>query len=280
MPCASGWTKFDHTCRCYKYVDTKGTWADARILCQTQSLNADLVTIPDQITNAFLTTLTTERAWIGGRKNSNDLWQWIDGTPWNGDYCSWGWGEDEPNNLGGKEDFIVFNWGIAGRWNDIAGTESYSALCQYNLSTRLLTTVQRDSFFFDWCGKNGCNIENDSGIILRQKVSSSRRGRNDPCADLRLNEQNRLRYTLTACQDLLKPLCMKGNPKISRELKSSEKFKVKRRLKKLKKTRLSQKQERLRRAKRRKQMKRQSRQENSSPVEMCATAGDTKKDFI
>ena len=41
-------------------------WTDARAFCQaTAPYNGDLASVPDQATNDFLTTLTTERVLIG-----------------------------------------------------------------------------------------------------------------------------------------------------------------------------------------------------------------------
>ena len=49
----------------------------------------DLVSIPDQATNDFITSLSSDTAWIGASdEGSEDVWKWSDGTPWS--YESWG----------------------------------------------------------------------------------------------------------------------------------------------------------------------------------------------
>ena len=62
--------------------------------------------------------------------------------------------------------------------------------------------------YFGWCEEEGCDTGASSPFILRQKVSPSRRRQAivDGCADLRLTESNKLKFTLVDCNDKRKPL--------------------------------------------------------------------------
>ena len=138
--------------------------------------------------------------------------------------------------------------------------------------------------YFDWCDKEGCDKENvasENSYILRQKVSPSRRRQAivDGCADLKLTESNKLKYTLTECDRKRKPLCLRGDPIINNQRK---RMKKKRNRKKQRKEDLRKKQIRgksqwrnIHRNKKRKG-RQLLRQENSPPVEMCATSGRNK----
>ena len=45
----------------------------------------------------------------------------------------------------------------------------------------------------------------------------------DGCADLRLTESNKLKFTLVDCNGTRKPLCMRGDPIINNEVKRLKK---------------------------------------------------------
>ena len=92
--CAVGWAHFPHTGRCYKHFSEEKLWPDARDFCAREAPGGggDLVSIPDQATNDFITSLSSDTAWIGASdEGSEDVWKWSDGTPWS--YESWGRGE-------------------------------------------------------------------------------------------------------------------------------------------------------------------------------------------
>ena len=110
------------------------SWAEARSSCQANApQNGDLASVPDQATSDFLSTLTTEIAWIGGHWTEEDGWTWSDGTPWGFE----SWHPGEPNNWGGiPEDYIATNFGSAGEWNDfpMEGSTAHPVvgfICQY-----------------------------------------------------------------------------------------------------------------------------------------------------
>ena len=66
--------------------------------------------------NNFLTTLTQDRAWIGGMKIHGN-WQWTDGSTWG--YTNWA--QNQPDDAHGGQDRTQFNWGGTGKWDDVSG---------------------------------------------------------------------------------------------------------------------------------------------------------------
>ena len=94
--CEKGWTFLEHSGHCYKYLDTNSTFRDAVGNCQsdaTSNPTANIASIPDNITNEFLATLTSKEAWIGGYilTKSNGEKEgpvfWLDGS--NTSYTNW-----------------------------------------------------------------------------------------------------------------------------------------------------------------------------------------------
>ena len=139
--------------------------------------------------------------------------------------------------------------------------------------------------FFDWCEKEGCDDGGtETPYILRQKVSTSRRRQAsvDGCADLKLTDANKLKYTLIDCDAKRKPLCLRGDPVIN----SSRRMKKKRKKHKQRKKDLRMKQikgksqwrKMLRKKKRRGRQLLLLRQESCPPMEMCATVGRFQKE--
>ena len=87
--CASGWVFHAYSGKCYRHISAKMDWNDALESCKSANINRkiSLASIPDSITNKFLTTLTQERAWTGGFKKSDGTWAWSDGAQWG--YTNW-----------------------------------------------------------------------------------------------------------------------------------------------------------------------------------------------
>ena len=97
------------------YLTTATTWTDAQ--AQAQAMGGNLVTINDAAENQFLVNAFggSELFWIGLNDVAQEgVFKWINGEPVT--YTNWNSGE--PNNYG-NEDYVHFNWGSSGRWNDI-----------------------------------------------------------------------------------------------------------------------------------------------------------------
>ena len=137
-PCDSGWKFSEHTNLCYKFIEVKTSWDNALISCKEAIDNptANLASIPDLSTNAFLARLTNSDTsyWIGGFKSSGGDWAWSDGTEWNFD----NWGPEEPSS-GDAESHTIFARGI---WSSVVTVDQlFSPLCQYDINEGKTTTT-------------------------------------------------------------------------------------------------------------------------------------------
>jgi len=130
--CESGWTFSAITRKCYKVITSPKFWDDARSDCRSVS-GGELASVTSSQINDFLRTLTKSLSWVGGYRSGSN-WLWTDGSSFS--YTNWS--ENEPNNAGGQEDKIVFNW-FGNQWNDSPGEFKYPYICQRSgadLSTR------------------------------------------------------------------------------------------------------------------------------------------------
>ena len=101
------------------------SWAAARSVCAEHQ--GDLASVPDQITNDFLSSLSTASAWLGGSAaDSEGGWTWSDGTPWG--HTNWSPGHGQPHNQAGDQDYLVLEQS-SGLWYDEGNPEQF--ICQY-----------------------------------------------------------------------------------------------------------------------------------------------------
>ncbi|XP_063353643.1 C-type lectin domain family 17, member A-like [Pelmatolapia mariae] len=123
--CPAGWSKFNHSC--YLLSERSGSWDAARRDCRDRG--ADLVVINSPEEQTFLSTITTENAWIGlNDKEQEGTWKWVDGTPLTLMY----WATTQPDN-GGKQDCAYVRKDERRSWDDdgdstIAAISSLKAL--------------------------------------------------------------------------------------------------------------------------------------------------------
>ncbi|XP_058474867.1 ladderlectin-like [Solea solea] len=126
--CPSFWFSFDG--RCYKYVSTRLSWADAELYCVSQGAN--LVSIHSEGENNFVRSLIRNfdhadgATWIGltdAHKEGN--WMWSDGYAVT--FTQWLVGE--PNNAGGREHCVHINWITPLKWNDYPCTYTFPSVC-------------------------------------------------------------------------------------------------------------------------------------------------------
>ena len=87
-----------------------------------------MVSIHDEETNSFIQKLTNEIIWLGGYRqvDGKNIWGWTDGSTWT--YSKWTKGQ--PDDHSGVEDYLDFNWGGAGFWNDRSQESKLSFVCQ------------------------------------------------------------------------------------------------------------------------------------------------------
>ncbi|XP_073319112.1 lactose-binding lectin l-2-like [Pagrus major] len=126
--CPMFWYSFNS--RCYKYVATPLTWADAELYCLSEGAN--LVSIHSLEEQDFVKSLIknfdhTERpTWIGlSDIHKEGRWMWSDGSVV--DFVFWRKGE--PNNHGGHEHCVQNNYGTDLEWNDGQCSDTISSVC-------------------------------------------------------------------------------------------------------------------------------------------------------
>ncbi|XP_035537330.1 lactose-binding lectin l-2-like [Morone saxatilis] len=115
--CPMFWWSFNG--RCYKYVATRMSWADAELHCRSQ--RANLVAIHSLQEHNFVNSLiknfdpAQQWTWIGlSDIHKEGRWMWSDGSAL--DFVLWRKGE--PNNHKGREHCGHTNLGSELQWND------------------------------------------------------------------------------------------------------------------------------------------------------------------
>ncbi|XP_069098483.1 lectin-like [Pleurodeles waltl] len=133
--CTPGWDC--HFNSYYKYIPNAMRWIDAEFYCQKLYPSAHLASIHSEDENDFLKKITFKKTnsypliWVGGSDCYKDRsFVWTDGSSW--DYQNWRHGE--PNNNGGREACLNFNFATAGLWNDEYCEKMFPFLCKYTTS--------------------------------------------------------------------------------------------------------------------------------------------------
>ncbi|XP_059205968.1 galactose-specific lectin nattectin-like [Centropristis striata] len=128
--CPMFWYSFNG--RCYKYVATRMSWADAELHCVSQ--RANLVSIHSRDENNFVKSLIKNfdpvegRTWIGlSDIHKEGRWMWSDGSVVN--FLLWNAGQ--PDNAGGNEHCGHKNFGAALKWNDLPCSHTNTFVCAY-----------------------------------------------------------------------------------------------------------------------------------------------------
>ena len=159
--CENGWTKPSLISRtCYRLFSSKVTWDEARLYCQ--NLKAELASVTSSITNKFLTTLTHNQCWIGGYKDGS-TWQWTDGSTW--EYTNWSNGQ--PDNLGGKQDKLQFNFGGLGKWDDVEGDHYKPGLpfiCEKQSGSIGYSNEMYS--YHESCAQSNKNVDNQKTMLI------------------------------------------------------------------------------------------------------------------
>jgi hypothetical protein len=110
----------------YAYLSTPKQWTEAKPYAE--SLGGHLVTVQSAAEASFVRTLGGDTCWIGlfqdraapGYSEPSGGWRWVTGEPL--DFTFWrvntNGQSNEPNNLGGNEDFVHLD-ANATTWNDL-----------------------------------------------------------------------------------------------------------------------------------------------------------------
>ncbi|XP_059205977.1 lactose-binding lectin l-2-like [Centropristis striata] len=125
--CPLFWHSFNG--RCYKYISTHLTWADAELYCVSEGAN--LVSIHSLDENTFVNAVIKNSdpaqgmTWIGLSDTQKEGgWMWSDGSAVK--YFLWDAGQ--PNNAGG-EHCVHKNHGTYLRWNDLKCSNALPFVC-------------------------------------------------------------------------------------------------------------------------------------------------------
>ncbi|XP_069075003.1 lectin-like [Pleurodeles waltl] len=117
----------------YKYIPISKTWVEAEIYCQSLVPGAHLASVHSLEENDFIQQLVLDSArgnpqiWIGASDCYKDrTLMWTDGSLW--DFQKWYQGE--PNNSGGREPCLQFNFARPGMWNDEKCSGSMPFVCK------------------------------------------------------------------------------------------------------------------------------------------------------
>ncbi|XP_078542296.1 lectin-like [Lissotriton helveticus] len=117
----------------YKYIPTSQTWVEAEIYCQSLTPGAHLASVHSLEENNFIQQLVLTSAkgnpyvWIGGSDcHKKRVFMWTDGSLW--DFQKWK--PHEPNNSGGREPCLQFNYDKPGMWNDEKCSGSMPFVCK------------------------------------------------------------------------------------------------------------------------------------------------------
>uniref|UniRef100_A0A8C2CB30 CD209 antigen-like protein E n=1 Tax=Cyprinus carpio TaxID=7962 RepID=A0A8C2CB30_CYPCA len=103
------------------------SWSDSRQYCRERG--ADLVIINTEEKQRLMSSLVSERAWIGlSDKVSEGNLTWVDNSPLNQGF----WFEGEPNDEDGNEDCVeimAFS-SILNNWNDLPCSSKRKGICE------------------------------------------------------------------------------------------------------------------------------------------------------
>ncbi|XP_075962148.1 ladderlectin-like [Anarhichas minor] len=126
--CPMFWYSFNN--RCYKYVATDMTWADAEIHCVSQGANlVSIHSLEEQNFVKFLIKnfdLAEARTWIGLSDTQKEgAWMWSDGSAVSFVY----WSNGQPDNYKGNEDCVATNYPKGLKWNDSVCSHTFPSVC-------------------------------------------------------------------------------------------------------------------------------------------------------
>lgn len=131
LECYEGWSEFNNSC--FKFIEEKHQWQEAREVCQTKS--SDLASIHSIDEYKFVLNLTLNMnellyVWLGGHDLLNEGgWEWSDGTQW--DYELEQFTQDGME----KQNCLAFDLQPSGLenisyWLDKGCYMEYSAVCR------------------------------------------------------------------------------------------------------------------------------------------------------
>ncbi|XP_056255080.1 lactose-binding lectin l-2-like [Seriola aureovittata] len=130
--CPVFWFSFNG--RCYKYIATRLTWADAELHCVSEGAN--LVSIHSLVEDDFVKSVIKNfdvaegYTWLGLSDTQKEGgWMWSDGSAVNFKL----WAPGEPNHAQENEDCVHNNVDNNKKWNDAPCSYTYPSVCAYRI---------------------------------------------------------------------------------------------------------------------------------------------------
>lgn len=117
----------------YKIFYDTLTWEEAKAACEAKGGHLATITSEEEQQKLNLYNAGNHNLWIGGYKNADGQWCWVNGEPWTYE----NWGDGEPNNSSN----VVAGESCVGmwpeKWNDLANSNTYEQsgyICEWEAS--------------------------------------------------------------------------------------------------------------------------------------------------
>lgn len=117
----------------YKIFYDTLTWEEAKAACEAKGGHLATITSEEEQQKLNLYNAGNHNLWIGGYKNADGQWCWVNGEPWTYE----NWGDGEPNNSSNvvAGESCVAMW--PEKWNDLANSNTYEQsgyICEWEVS--------------------------------------------------------------------------------------------------------------------------------------------------
>lgn len=117
----------------YKIFYDTLTWEEAKAVCEAKGGHLATITSEEEQQKLNLYNAGNHNLWIGGYKNADGQWCWVNGEPWTYE----NWGDGEPNNSSNvvAGESCVAMW--PEKWNDLANSNTYEQsgyICEWEVS--------------------------------------------------------------------------------------------------------------------------------------------------
>ncbi|XP_063040772.1 ladderlectin-like [Engraulis encrasicolus] len=132
LPCPDGWEQYGE--RCYKFISTARSWAEAERFCVLLGGNlASVHSIAEYHYIQGLIVTATHGApltWLGGTDAQQEsIWLWSDGSR----LTFLHWHPGQPDNYRGVEHCLQINFGGGLLWSDLVCSTLLPSVCARNL---------------------------------------------------------------------------------------------------------------------------------------------------
>eukprot|EP01147_Barroeca_monosierra_P010534 gene10534-2661_t len=97
-----GWVRFENSV--YLYYRSNRIFSRSEDYCNDRNATLVIINSSEEMEFVHNTMMESHRVpiWLGAVRTENDMWEWIDGSPWDFEF----WIPGEPNNKGGIENCL------------------------------------------------------------------------------------------------------------------------------------------------------------------------------